>query len=87
MPNMQNPNYNRNLNINISNGSLIKSLGGIQNNKNNTIYNNHKNNMGIINPDNFLTPNLLQSGTNKNLLNINNLNKFKVINSTSADFG
>ena len=82
---MQNPNSIRNLNINISKESLIRSLGSIQNNKNNTIYNNNNTNNNInsiMNLENFLSPNLLQ-GTNKNLMN--NLNKFKSINSTSAN--
>ena len=80
-----NQNFNRNMNINISNGSLLKSLGNIQN-KNNTYYNMNNTNNNSIAPENFLTPNLLQHGGNKNLMN--NLNKFKVIknsNSTSSN--
>lgn len=76
-----NQNFNRNMNINISNGSLMKSLGNVQN-KNNTYYNKDINNSSIKNPDNYLTPNLLQNGNNKNLMN--NLNKFRVISSSSS---
>lgn len=70
------------MNINISNGSLMKSLGNIGNitNKNNTYYNHNNNNMK--NSENFLTPNLLQNNGNNKIMN--NLNKFRVINSNSS---
>lgn len=81
------------INFNKTNNNLIKSLGNfsykndLNFNITNPINNQNENNNGNGNGNGYLqnyhqTPNLLQSGNNKN--SINNFNKYKLMNNTNT---